>query len=78
VRKRKARPTQPQLVEGGGTPEYLNLSLDSKVGKVLEYMQEKGGAPTSNYFSRIRRLALNPIPNSPGSAQNFARACCAR
>ncbi|KAJ7348001.1 hypothetical protein DFH08DRAFT_156029 [Mycena albidolilacea] len=73
VRKRKVRPTQPQLVEGGETPEYLNLSLDSKVGKVLEYMQEKGGAPTSNYFSRVRRLALNPIPNSPGSAQNFAR-----
>ncbi|KAJ7803133.1 hypothetical protein B0H14DRAFT_3778738 [Mycena olivaceomarginata] len=77
ARKRKVRPRQPQLLEAVGTPEYLNLSLDSKVGKVLEHMQEKGGAPTSNYFSRVRRLALNPIPNSAGSAQNFAMVLCA-
>ncbi|KAJ7339127.1 hypothetical protein DFH08DRAFT_964172 [Mycena albidolilacea] len=69
----------------------LNLSLDSKVGKVLEYMagldssssssssrgnsslKTKNTALTSNYFSRVRRLALNPIPNSAGSMQNFAR-----
>ncbi|KAJ7849633.1 hypothetical protein B0H14DRAFT_3452345 [Mycena olivaceomarginata] len=40
VRKRKARgPTQSRLVDGGGarwTPEYLNLSLDSKVAKLLD------------------------------------------
>ncbi|KAJ7244384.1 hypothetical protein B0H12DRAFT_1236122 [Mycena haematopus] len=50
-------------------PEYLNLSLDSKVGKVLEYMQTFG----SNYFSNVRRLAVNPIPNSINSAHNFTR-----
>jgi hypothetical protein len=84
------RPTQPQLVEAVGTSD-LNLSLDSKVGKMLEYMagsdssssssssrgnsspKTKNTALTSNYFSRVRRLALNPIPNSAGSAQNFAR-----
>jgi hypothetical protein len=92
ARKRKVRPTQPQLLEAVGTPEYLNLSLDSKVGKALKYMagsdsssssssssrgnsspKAKNTAHTSNYFSRVRRLAPNPILNSAGSAQNFAR-----
>ncbi|KAJ6480145.1 hypothetical protein C8R45DRAFT_1215978 [Mycena sanguinolenta] len=51
-------------------PEYLNLSLDSKVGKILEYMH-------SDYFSNVRRLAVNPIPNSINSAQNLARVLSA-
>jgi hypothetical protein len=37
----------------------------------------KNTALTSNYFSRVRRLALNPISNSAGSTQNFARVLCA-
>ncbi|KAJ7808461.1 hypothetical protein B0H14DRAFT_1516526 [Mycena olivaceomarginata] len=91
ARKRMARPTQPQLVEAKWTPEYLNLSLDSKVGKVLEYMagsdssssssrgnsspKTKNTAHTSNYFSRVRRLALKPDPEQPGQrAELCARA----
>jgi hypothetical protein len=45
VHKRKARgATQSRLLDGGGagwTPEYLNLSLDSKVAKLLEYMRTR-------------------------------------
>ncbi|KAJ7111132.1 hypothetical protein C8R43DRAFT_1041594 [Mycena crocata] len=49
-------------------PEYLNLSLDSKTGKILEHMH----APGSTRFSNIRRLALNPLPNSINSASYLA------
>ncbi|KAJ7675031.1 hypothetical protein B0H14DRAFT_3908940 [Mycena olivaceomarginata] len=75
VRKRKARPTQSQLVEAVGTSEYLSLSLDSNVRRVLEY---RAGSEDSTHlqlflFSLFRRLALNPISNGAGSAQNFAR-----
>ncbi|KAF7368772.1 hypothetical protein MVEN_00202300 [Mycena venus] len=64
---RKLDPSQGRL--GEGSPEYLNLSLDSKVGKILEYARASG----SKYFSNIRRLAVNPIPNSVNSERNFAR-----
>ncbi|KAJ7708290.1 hypothetical protein B0H17DRAFT_453897 [Mycena rosella] len=48
------------------SPEYLNLSLDSKVGKLLAHV---GAAP----LAAVRRLALNPIPNSPHSAAHLAK-----
>ncbi|KAJ7143775.1 hypothetical protein C8R44DRAFT_973626 [Mycena epipterygia] len=50
------------------SPEYLNLSLDSKVGKILEYMQSSGSAR----FSNVRRLAINPIPNSLNSQHHLS------
>ncbi|KAJ7653093.1 hypothetical protein DFH06DRAFT_1330496 [Mycena polygramma] len=49
-------------------PEYLNLSLDTKVGKMLD--QLLGSA----YLSNVRRLAVNPIPNSTNSPPIFAKA----
>lgn len=63
-------PTRPGAAS---SPEYLNLSLDGKVGKILEHMQAAG----STRFSNVRRLAVNPIPNSKNSPQNFARVLSA-
>ncbi|KAJ7700537.1 hypothetical protein B0H14DRAFT_3528057 [Mycena olivaceomarginata] len=48
VRKRKVRPTQPQLLEAVETPEYLNLFLNNKVGEVLEYMAGSDSPPSSS------------------------------
>ncbi|KAJ6551839.1 hypothetical protein B0H19DRAFT_1159127 [Mycena capillaripes] len=53
------------------SPEYLNLSLDTKVGKILDRLQG------SIHLSNVRRLAINPIPNSSNSAKNFARVLSA-
>ncbi|KAJ7457233.1 hypothetical protein B0H11DRAFT_1925170 [Mycena galericulata] len=61
-KKRTALCTAPGL-------EYLNLSLDSKVGKILEHSRTR--------FGTIRCLALNPIPNSPNSAVNLAKVLSA-
>ncbi|KAF7367694.1 hypothetical protein MSAN_00833200 [Mycena sanguinolenta] len=49
--------------------EDLNLSLDSKVGGILGRVQALG----SVRFANVRRLAVNPIPNSMNSPYNFAR-----
>ncbi|KAJ6629386.1 hypothetical protein B0H10DRAFT_1363560 [Mycena sp. CBHHK59/15] len=54
----------------GAAPAFLNLSLDSKVGKILEHV-----GPTR--LTHVRRLALNPIPNSVNSAANMARVLSA-
>ncbi|KAJ7808423.1 hypothetical protein B0H14DRAFT_3482374 [Mycena olivaceomarginata] len=93
VRKRKACPTQPQLVESEWSPEYLNLSLDSKVGKVLEYMagsdssssssrgnsspKTKNTAHTSNYFLPRPPPRAKPDPEQPGQRAEL-RARAAR
>ncbi|KAF7377987.1 Glyceraldehyde-3-phosphate dehydrogenase [Mycena sanguinolenta] len=63
----------PPPTRSSAYPEYLNLSLDSKVGRILESMQTSG----SDYFSNVRGLAVNPIPNSISSAQNFTRVLSA-
>ncbi|KAJ6555203.1 hypothetical protein DFH09DRAFT_1318388 [Mycena vulgaris] len=52
------------------SPEYLNLSLDSKVGKLLSHL---GAAPLAG----VRRLALNPLPNSPHSAAHLVNVLSA-
>ncbi|KAF8217999.1 hypothetical protein K438DRAFT_16315 [Mycena galopus ATCC 62051] len=66
-------PQAPSEVAAPVGPEFLNLSLDTKLGRVLDFMQAFG----SNYFANVRRLAVNPIPNSANSAQNFARVLSA-
>ncbi|KAK7052520.1 glyceraldehyde-3-phosphate dehydrogenase [Favolaschia claudopus] len=55
------------LPRAGSSPEFLNLSLDSKVGKILEFMLQN-----PHYFSNVRRLAVNPIPHSINSSANLA------
>jgi hypothetical protein len=59
----------PQNPRRAASPQFLNVSLDSKVGKILEHLQALG----STHFTNVRRLAVNPIPNSINSSQNFAR-----
>ncbi|KAJ7881086.1 hypothetical protein B0H14DRAFT_3763363 [Mycena olivaceomarginata] len=51
----------------------LDSSSSSSSSRGNSSPKTKNTALTSKYFSRVRRLALNPIPNSAGSAQNFAR-----
>ncbi|KAJ7062051.1 hypothetical protein C8F01DRAFT_1230543 [Mycena amicta] len=63
-----------RLPNSPSSPEYLNLSVDSKVGNILDHMR---GAPGSSYFANVRRLAINPIPNSVNSAVNFAKVLSA-
>ncbi|KAF7303658.1 hypothetical protein MIND_00595200 [Mycena indigotica] len=67
--KRSLRLPHIRDSSSSSSPEFLNLSVDSKVGTILEYMR----APGSAYFANVRRLAINPIPNSPNSAGNFAK-----
>ncbi|KAJ7909239.1 hypothetical protein B0H13DRAFT_2661537 [Mycena leptocephala] len=59
----------PQNPRRAASLQFLNVSLDSKVGKILEHLQALG----STHFTNVRRLAVNPIPNSINSSQNFAR-----
>ncbi|KAJ7474755.1 hypothetical protein FB451DRAFT_1246524 [Mycena latifolia] len=59
-----------RLPASAACPEYLNLSLDSKVGRLLSTV---GPGPLAG----VRRLALNPIPNSPHSATHLAKALSA-
>ncbi|KAJ6459646.1 hypothetical protein C8R45DRAFT_553972 [Mycena sanguinolenta] len=59
----------PRIRHESTSPEDLNLSLDTKVGGILGRMQALG----SIHFANVRRLAVNPIPNSMNSPYNFAR-----
>ncbi|KAJ7884632.1 hypothetical protein B0H14DRAFT_3742246 [Mycena olivaceomarginata] len=69
----------PFVCKVGKVLEYmagLDSSSSSSSSRGNSSPKTKNTALTSNYFSRVRRLALNPILNSAGSTQNFARGLC--
>jgi hypothetical protein len=63
----RADPRAMRAALATAAPTCINLSLDRKVGRILEQIHAGAAADALPVFANVRHAALNPIPNSPHS-----------